>query len=198
MKRRLLSPQPHLRTHAMMYKIFRTPSLMQEPKRKNCMPPHLFFPPSATSLGTITSFPASSVFTTLLPCSSKPHHSRWNFSASFLFSSLSSRSFRLESLVANHSSRALSCSSKVAYCIMQLFMALCVTRQEKVAMNVCCRAQAAKSVMRSVRSCLDIELRHDSEDRSHASRDLEIILPLISSAHFARTRLWYISLTCCS
>lgn len=79
------------------------------------------------------------------PCSSKPHHSRWNFSCSFRFASLASRSCLRASLVANHSSRARSCSSTVACATMHAFMANRCCRHVQVAVKVRWRAQDANS-----------------------------------------------------
>jgi hypothetical protein len=48
--------------------------------------------------------------------------------------------------VANHSSRAASCSSRVAYWFMQLFIAFCCVRHAKVAVKVLLVQHAAKSM----------------------------------------------------
>jgi hypothetical protein len=75
------------------------------------------------------------------------HQSFQNFSSSSLFFSLACLSSRRESIVANHSSRAASCSSRVAYWFMQLFIAFCCVRHAKVAVNVLLVQHAAKSMM---------------------------------------------------
>lgn len=74
------------------------------------------------------------------------HQSFQNFSSSRRFFSLACLSSRRESIVANHSSRAASCSSRVAYWFMQLFIAFCCVRHAKVAVKVLLVQHAAKSM----------------------------------------------------
>lgn len=129
-------------------------------------PSHFFFS-SSLSLGAGSSV----VFLSL------SHQSFQNFSSSTRFFSFASLSSRLESMVANHSSRAASSSARVAYWFMQLFIAFCCVRHEKVAVKVLVEQQAAKSkrflsiACHFVLSCL-------LED-----------IPLTSSAHLFLTRL---------
>lgn len=83
-----------------------------------------WLPASAFIRGNVIShgFPLDSTCLPLLslpsvdgtPLASLSHHWRQNFSSSFLFASFISRSFRLSSIVANHSSRAASRSACVA------------------------------------------------------------------------------------
>jgi hypothetical protein len=102
--------------------------------RSHDLPPSHFFP-SSLALGA----GSSPVFFSL------SHQSFQNFSSSRRFFSLASLSSRLESIVANHSSRAASSSARVAYWFMQLFIAFCCVRHEKVAVKVLLEQQAAKS-----------------------------------------------------
>lgn len=95
--------------------------------------PHFF--PSSLSLGAGNSV----VFFSL------SHQSFQNFSSSTRFFSLACLSSLLASMVANHSSRAASSSARVAYWFMQLFIAFCCARHEKVAVKVLLVQQAAKS-----------------------------------------------------
>jgi hypothetical protein len=104
------------------------------------LPPAHFFP-SSLALGA----GSSPVFFSL------SHQSFQNFSSSRRFFSLASLSSRLESIVANHSSRAASSSARVAYWFMQLFIAFCCVRHEKVAVKVLLEQHAAKS-----KRCLSI------------------------------------------
>jgi hypothetical protein len=100
----------------------------------HALPPSHFFP-SSLSLGAGSSV----VFFSL------SHQSFQNFSSSTRFFSFANLSSRLESIVANHSSRAASSSARVAYWFMQLFIAFCCVRHEKVAVKVLFEQQAAKS-----------------------------------------------------
>jgi hypothetical protein len=109
--------------------------------------PHPHFFPSSLALGA----GSSPVFFSL------SHQSFQNFSSSKRFFSFANLSSRLESIVANHSSRAASSSARVAYWFMQLFIAFCCVRHEKVAVNVLLEQHAAKSkVCPSIACCFVI------------------------------------------
>lgn len=106
-------------------------------------PSSLFGKPPTLSALINTSFP----FSPSLSSTGNPHHSRWNFSCSFLLASFASLSFCRFNLVANHSSLAASCSYCVAWATMHLFMALFCGLHLKGAVNVRPRAHSAKTVV---------------------------------------------------
>lgn len=97
-------------------------------------------PPTLSAL-LITSLPFAPSRSSI----GNPHHSRWNLSCSIRLASFFSRSTCRFNLVANHSSRAASCSACVACLTMQLFIARFWSRHLKGAVKVRPRAQSANT-----------------------------------------------------